>query len=214
MKKNTIITLLLLAVLAMTALLAGCGKTDEPTYSEGLEFKLDDAGTGYVVSGIGSCEDTKIIIPPTYEELPVTGIARKAFYGCDSLTSVTIPASVERIASEAFSVCTSLTSITILEGVTTIGYSAFSGCISLTSVSIPGSVTYIGQYAFASCTSLSGLTIPASVTRLGEGAFYMCTSLTSIQYGGTVAEWKTAAPRMQAAGFNCTITCTDGTIQY
>ena len=54
--------------------------------------------------------------------------------------------SVTSIGSEAFYGCSSLTSVTIGDSVTSIGWSAFSDCTGLTSVTIPNSVTCIGEY--------------------------------------------------------------------
>ena len=110
----------------------------------------------------------------------VTSIRDRAFYDCDSLTSITIPDSVTSIGESAFAYCSSLTSVTIPDSVTSIGEYAFSGCDSLTSVTIPDSVTSIGDYAFYHCDSLTSITIPDSVTSIGDGAFYHCDSLTSI----------------------------------
>ena len=107
----------------------------------------------------------------------VTTIGCSAFYGCDSLTSVTIPDSVTTIGYEAFAWCGSLTSVTIPDSVTSIGAAAFYVCSSLTSVTIPNSVTTIGGGAFSCCENLTSVTIPDSVTTIGNGVFSVCGSL-------------------------------------
>ena len=108
------------------------------------------------------------------------------YYGCSSLTSVTIPGSVTSIGGGAFSGCSGLTSVIIPNSVTSIGDGAFSDCNSLTSVTIPNSVTSIGNYAFWRCTSLASITIPNSVISIGNYAFYECSGLTSVTIGNSV----------------------------
>ena len=115
-----------------------------------------------------------------------TSIKWVAFYGCTSLTSVTIPNSVTSIETYAFRGCTNLTSVTIPNSVTSIEYGAFNGCTSLTSVTIPNSVIYIMEYAFSDCTSLTSVTIGSNVTSIGGAAFSGCTSLTSVTIPNSV----------------------------
>ena len=74
-----------------------------------------------------------------------------------------------KIEKRAFDGCESLTSVTIPNSVTSIGEYAFYGS-GLTSISIPNSVTSIEKYAF-SCSSLRSIIIPNSVTKIEEGAF-------------------------------------------
>ena len=124
-------------------------------------------------------------IPKSLKEVIITGgnsIGEKAFYECDSLTSIEIPNSVTSIGEQAFYRCTKLTSVTIPNSVTSIGNYAFYGCTSLTSVTIPESVTSIGALAFCNCTSLTSIEIPNSVTSIGNRAFYGCTSLSYTQH--------------------------------
>ena len=114
------------------------------------------------------------------------GIADDAFYGCKSLTSVTIGDSVASIGESAFWDCAGLTSVTIPDSVASIGESAFYRCTGLTSVTIGNGVTSIGYEAFYGCTGLTGVTIPGSVTSIGYRAFYRCTGLTSVTIGNGV----------------------------
>ena len=110
----------------------------------------------------------------------VTKIEGGAFGGCTSLTSVEIPNSVKTISSSCFYGCTSLVSVTIPNSVTKIEGSAFSGCTSLTSIEIPTNVTKIENSTFSGCESLSSITIPDGVTKIEGNAFSGCKSLTSI----------------------------------
>ena len=116
-------------------------------------------------------------------------IADEAFYGCYSLTNVTIPDSVTYIGNLAFCGCSSLISITIPDSVTSVGGYAFWRCESLTNITIPDSVTSIDKGAFRECVSLAGVTIPDSVTSIGDEAFVWCSRLADVYYIGTETEW-------------------------
>lgn len=123
-------------------------------------------------------------------------VAARAFYNCNSLTSVEIPESVSVINSGAFmwSGLTSvsfaenckiatinrqvfwdskITSIEIPDSVTEICDSAFRGCYELTNVSFGenSKLTTIGVEAFWECDSLSDIAIPESVTTIDDFAF-------------------------------------------
>ena len=178
-------------------------------YSGGLEFSLTTDGSGYAVSGVGTCTDTKIVIPPTYRGKPVTGITnlkntfanevvipdsvtfigRDAFYFCTAMKSLTLPDSVISIGEYAFYNCTGLKNIVIPDSVTSLGWGVFENCTGLTGVTVGRRVTSIEGQTFKHCSSLKSVTIPGSVTSIGFEAFAGCTGLTTVNYRGSSAQW-------------------------
>ena len=75
------------------------------------------------------------------------------------------------IGDYAFYGCTSLSTITIPNSATSIGDYAFSGCTGLTSVTIPNSVTSIGDYAFYGCSNIYSLTIGSGISSISSNTF-------------------------------------------
>ena len=149
--------------------------------------------TGYDITG-----GLDVIIPVTIGGAAVKGICESAFEAL-SLTSVSIPDSVDTIGDYAFASNDSLAAVTFGEGVKTIGKSAFEGC-AITTTIIPDSVVIIGEAAFCqnqlslvtlgsglteleacafSENLLEQITIPATLEMLGAGAF-SCNQLTSV----------------------------------
>ena len=175
---------------------------------------IPDSVTSIGEYAFASCTSlTSITIPDS-----VTSIGSYAFEGCNHLqyktydnakylgnvrnpyialidaksvkvTSCTIHPNTKIVGNRAFYGCIELTSIIIPDSVTSIGDYALFGS-RLTSITISDSVTSIGDYAFGDCTILTSITIPDSVTSIGYRVFYNCKSLTEVNYGGTIAKWK------------------------
>ena len=169
------------------------GSENITLYAIWSEFGFDpDSGT--ITSFKGTSRD--IVIPATINNVQVTAIGYKAFYG-RNLSSVNIPHAVT-FGTWAFA-GNQLTSVVIPEGVTEIGMLAFAnnwlGSIDLpdslisidggafqqnylASVSIPSGVTYIGGNAF-SINMLTSIEIPPGVTSI-EGYVFVGNQLTEI----------------------------------
>lgn len=86
----------------------------EENYSQGLSFSIDSYGTGYNVSGLGTCEDTDLKIPVEYNGKPVIGISENAFAFTDTIISVVIPLTIKSIESNAFNLCINLQRVVFL----------------------------------------------------------------------------------------------------
>ena len=112
----------------------------------------------------------------------LTSIPDRAFWGCESLTEISLPENVTTIGNEAFSSCRSLTTVTGLGHVKTIGSAAFSGCTSLLSASTASNAT-VGSYAFANCTSLTSAIIGANI--IESNTFENCYYLASVTLRNT-----------------------------
>ena len=100
-------------------------------------------------------------------------------------TSYDIPGSVTVVRASAFWGCESLTAISIPNGVTTIGDQGFSRC-GVLRFDIPDSVTSIGTYAFAVCDSLTGVHLPAGLTELPDNIFFWSQNLYDVTIPGSV----------------------------
>lgn len=94
------------------------------------------------------------------------------------------------IDDNEFAARRNLISVTIPDSVQSIGEKAFYACTGLTSVTIPNGVTSIGDYAFDACSNLTSVTIGNGVTNIGRYAFRGCSKLETINYDGTIEEWR------------------------
>ena len=149
----------------------------ELAYSQGLEYTKNSEGF-YIVSGMGTCKDTDIVIPPTYEDQTVIGIdSFFAFRSNATITSVIIPSTITRIEDGTFRDCTALTSVTLPDTMTEIGTSAFKNCSALTSIVIPDTVIQIGDSAFKNCTALTSVSLSNGIRSIGSNVFFGCSQL-------------------------------------
>ena len=117
----------------------------------------------------------------TVENFSLTGatVLNGVFSGCESLTSVQLPETVEEI-NGTFSGCVSLTGdLVIPDNVKVIGSSAFKGCTGFDGeLKLGEALKSIGAGAFQGCSNITGnLVIPDAVENIGADAFKGCEKL-------------------------------------
>jgi hypothetical protein len=148
----------------------GSTPADDPTSGlcgETVKYSYDKATQTLTISGKGAIYDYDNAsnkapwaayageIQKIEFESGITSIGYFAFYKCNKVKSLNIPATVGYIGSSAFEDCTSLTSLSLNDGLLSIGGSAFEGCAVLQILSIPSTVNSISINAFKNCKGIT-----------------------------------------------------------
>lgn len=131
----------------------------------------------------------------------------RMFRNCSSITSITLPSTLERVNS-AFMGCSGLTTLSLPDGLVEIGN--LEGCTELTVLTIPASVTIedfkctdcialtninfkgnvgttIPESAFSGCNKLKSINLFDNITTIENNAFRNCTSLTQLAMPASLA---------------------------
>ena len=123
----------------------------------------------------------------------VTTIGEEAFYGCEDLTSVTLPTSVTTIKTSAFAECLGLKSISIPSNVSMIENTVFASCERLRTINVdPVNANYCSQdgilfdkekktlLCFPMSNAAETYVIPNTVLKISDFAFAGVFTLTSV----------------------------------
>ena len=173
-------------------------KQENPEKTLTIPQKLNVVGFGEIeIYGIKNKNNFDVGILSSYESVEIANgiyeIGASVFYGCSSLTSISLPNSLLKIGKKAFAY-SGLSSILIPENVETIESRAFEGCSKLKSIQVSyknnnfassadkktllsKDLTTLIVYANASGKNY---TIPSSVTTIKEYAFYDCDDLSYV----------------------------------
>ena len=166
------------------------------TGSLGLVYEKNPDGKTYTVTGMGTCKDTVVYIPKTYENGTVTAIGDRAFAGCGQVERIVLPDTVTAIGDRAF-YDSGLKEFTIPAGVKTLGTQIFFQADQLDTVyynsdyanqttSIFGATAVkkvvfggkmVPDYVCQGAAELTEVVIGESVTEIGYYSFEDCTSL-------------------------------------
>ncbi|MBR6204297.1 MAG: leucine-rich repeat protein [Candidatus Methanomethylophilaceae archaeon] len=96
----------------------------------------------------------------------VDSVKSKAFYGCDTLESVTIDAS--EVKNRAFCNCTGLKTVSFGTACTSIEECAFYSCSSLERAAFLSQSVFLGEKAFCRCTSLKEMSFESCCVSLAS----------------------------------------------
>ena len=133
-------------------------------------------------------------------------IAGGAFYGCEKITEVIIPDSVEYIGDWAFHGCNNMVNVTIPDNLRNFGEGVFLRCKKLANnkgmvifrgvlhdyvgeeekIVIPNEVYCIGPEAFVKNATIKTVTIPDNVKTIKSFAFESCGNLADVYISKSV----------------------------
>ena len=181
--------------------------------SQGLQYSYRQESQSYAVSGIGTCTDKEIVVPATYNNLPVTAIEEGAFKkekgatpvrmarprsvttvydenvnGEYDFEAIVLPDSIEEIGSEAFMGCEDLEEITMSSLVNIIGTDAFKDTAFYNDpANWDNGVLYLENHLVEATAAFSGaLNIREGITHITDGALADCVGLTAVNFPASI----------------------------
>ena len=200
---------LLMAVVLCLGLTPVTAWAENIVSGDSKEWRIDDTYTLYIDSDTGMedwIHENGVFggwVAAVELAEGITKIPYHAFYKCNQLTTVEIPASVTEMGkNDVFEGCTALTSITVADGNETFfaedgvlyrheedddGNKVDNEFIALIcppgksgEVALKAGTVEIGGSAFEGCTKLTGVTLNEGLTRIGSNAFGGCSSLQTV----------------------------------
>ncbi len=146
------------------------------------------APTSVGISAFEGC--TKLAtLAVSFDQLQV--ISEKAFYGCEALTTVSLPNQLTTVGASAFEGCAALADIFVTDALKEVGKDAFKGTAWLKAqadgnvvlgkvyitfkgegeaVVLPASVLYVAESALEGNTAVKEVVIPDNITYIGANA--------------------------------------------
>ena len=165
------------------------GTTSPAAYSNTLETFIIEKGNGKInpLQFFHRCFQyiysiKEIIIA---DDCVLYALGNSCFEGCEKLTTLTFPSSVQTLGTQCFYKTPNLKTITFADTdehpaqLASIGENCFWEC-GIESFTVPSSVKTISRQAFHSCEVLETVSIPAGTTSVDKEAFYLCNKLKAI----------------------------------
>jgi hypothetical protein len=158
----------------------------------GFAYSLTNNGSAYAIAKGTANVTGAVVIPSSYNGLPVTAIADAGFSQIEGMTSVTLPSSIVSIGQGAFRDCSNLATVGLSEGVPSLGSCAFAYCpIASFSVAAGNSVCKVLSgslysidgstlLAYPAGSAATSYAVPAGTTELAILSFARALNLVSV----------------------------------
>ena len=180
------------------------------TLMDGVVFCYTYRNGGMELYSVSSNISGDVIIPDSvmYEgvKYPVTSIRNWVFGERQSVTTITLPATIHFIGYEAFYNMQGLSRVnyngTIAQWCAIDFESYWSNPVvnngvrrlfidnqEVVDLIIPEGVTSVGRNAFREFNYVATITLPSTLDTVGYDAFEGCNNLLRVNYGGTLAQW-------------------------
>ena len=164
--------------------------------SEGLAFYIT-GGKAYI-TGLGTCTDSDIVIPTTYNGYPVIGLSGAGVFASSSITSIYFPEGFQRFSNEGVKNCSNLTTIYVPSTINSIAVNCFYNCPLLKNVyfngtpdeylnlpnvnRMPSSINTLRYFDGSLVTDL----VVDTATTIPVNMFYGSSTLTTAYLGNSV----------------------------
>ena len=183
-------------------------RTEQLQTSEGLCINNG------IITSIGDCSSTEIVIPLEYDDYTITIIGSYAFE-YTKINSIILHDSIDIIEENAFYQCFNLESVKFGSNILYIGEMAFYKCTALKSIHLPVSLKVLSERAFAYCSKLESIYMENNLNKIEMRAFQDCTSLKDIYFNGTIEEWISIEKGLEwdLGTPEYTVHCTNGDIE-
>lgn len=117
----------------------------------------------------------------TNNDYNLTQIEAFAFQGCDNISKITIPDTINTIGGSSFKDCSKLSTVSFKTKQSDTNYQigsyAFSNCTSLQGIELPTALAKIDSYVFNNCSNIEKISFFSGIDSVDNTAFDGCSKL-------------------------------------
>ncbi len=185
-------------------------ENNDSKYADEYLYSYNYDKTGVSLDKYFGTGHKKVEIPAVVDGLPVVSINEKcfednkeieslvlpetlqvihyrAFYGCENLKSMNIPASLTKILGWAFA-HTGFVNVSFPETFMVLDYGMFYGCSSLETVTLSSAIDYLDENTFRGCDNLKKVVIPCATVDIDIKAFEAESGVVLVGVKGSYTE--------------------------